>query len=350
MKATRPVSEHAVCPAMRVNLLKKLLRTVGYSLSLLLLAAASYNCNAHDAESDVLHTVGSIIHTTAAPLNAFKIAGRSPENWMGALPDSVNLSQLSIPGSHDAGACYEPVAGIAKCQNLSIAAQLNIGVRFLDIRCRHVKNGFVINHGPFYQNLYFAEVINTCAAFLRNHPGESIVMSIKEEYRADGCTHSFEQTFANYVRQYPGIWYLGENVPALKEARGKIVLLRRFAAGNVKGIDASEWKKSTFSIDGKQASLRIEDDYVVANPQHKWKSMCTFFDEARTAKGNTLYIGFASGYKPLLFSIPNITAVSKAINNGIAAYFTANTKGRFGIIPMDFADPSRVSLIFNTNF
>ncbi|MEO0017859.1 MAG: hypothetical protein RLZZ522_1142, partial [Verrucomicrobiota bacterium] len=39
-------------------------------------------------------------------------------NWMGSIGGAVRLSQISIPGTHNAGAQVEgPLAGTAKCQN-----------------------------------------------------------------------------------------------------------------------------------------------------------------------------------------------------------------------------------------
>ncbi len=349
MKVPRPVTGDAAYPGAATGLLKKIMRAGCLVLSYLLITLASFNCNEYDGSPD--HTFSGLLPAAAAAALPLKPAASSPENWMSTLPDSLNLSHLSIPGTHDAGACYEPVAGIAKCQNLHISSQLNIGVRFLDIRCRHVKNAFVIHHGPISQNQRFEDIIKVCRQFLQQHPGECVIMSVKEEYVPDHCNRSFAETFSSYVQQYPALWYLGETVPSLKEARGKIVLLRRFNAAQPLGIDASGWKmNNTFSIANHKASLRIEDDFIVPDTKSKWRSLCNFFDEAKRANDNTLYICFTSGYKPLLFRIPNITAVSRAINSSIATYFSSNTRGRFGIIPMDFADPGRVRLIINTNF
>jgi hypothetical protein len=51
--------------------------------------------------------------------------------WMSYASDTASLGDLTIPGSHDSGALYEPIAGTAKCQTLSILDQLNIGIRYL---------------------------------------------------------------------------------------------------------------------------------------------------------------------------------------------------------------------------
>ncbi len=62
-------------------------------------------------------------------------------------------------------------------------------------------------------------------------------------------TRTFEQTFDAYVKKAPSSWSLGTAVPALSDARGKIVLVRRFAAAAPKGIDATKWAdKATFTL------------------------------------------------------------------------------------------------------
>jgi len=87
-------------------------------------------------------------------------AGAAGNNWMSSLNGSLSLSQFSIPGTHDSMALYEPVSGTAKCQNLSLGDQLNAGVRFIDIRCRHINNAFAIHHGSIYENANFDDVLN----------------------------------------------------------------------------------------------------------------------------------------------------------------------------------------------
>lgn len=272
--------------------------------------------------------------------------------WMASVANGVNLTLLSIPGSHDAGATVEPVSGTAKCQNLSIGDQLNAGIRFLDVRCRHINDAFAIHHGAIYQNKNFDDVLNACFTFLNTNPGETIVMSVKEEYDPSGNTRTFEQTFDSYVAKNPTQWYTGATVPNLGDVRGKIVLLRRFSATALpKGLDATNWAdNTTFSINNSDASMRIEDNYVVPDNNAKWNSITALLGEAKTGAGTTLYISFTSGYKSLIFSIPSITTVSNAINPNVTSYFTSNTSGRYGIIPMDFSESGRASLIYKTNF
>ena len=77
----------------------------------------------------------------------------------------------------------------------AIRSYYEIGVRYLDIRCRHFHNTFEIHHGSIYQKINFDQVLEQCFTFLNNHPSETIIMSVKEEYNPEGNSRSFEATF-----------------------------------------------------------------------------------------------------------------------------------------------------------
>lgn len=269
-------------------------------------------------------------------------------NWMTPLAGTLPLSQLSIPGTHDSGARFEPLSGTAKCQNLTIREQLDAGVRFLDIRCRHVNDAFAIHHGQVYQNINFSKVLDATYGFLAANPGETVIMSVKEEYKASGNTRSFEATFDSHVALNPSKWRLASAIPTLDEARGKIVLFRRFGAiSTPKGINAAKWPDNTTF--GSGGSLRVQDHYAVSDNDTKWNRILAMLNEARDGPDNTLHVNFSSGYIGGLFGIPNITGVSNNINPRLSTFFTANPQGRFGIIVMDFADAAMAALIYNTN-
>jgi len=281
-------------------------------------------------------------NSTEAPAGKAADAGNS---WMRKLDGGMSIAQLSIPGTHDSGALYEPVPGTTKCQNLSIAEQLNAGVRFLDIRCRHIHSGFTIHHGPVYQNQNFDDVFGATSKFLKDNPGETVLMSVKEEYDASDNKESFEQTFAKYVAKNPGLWYLGARIPTLFQARGKIVLIRRFGASTVPlGIDASVWPdNTTFSVG---PTLRVQDNYQVSTDGTKWGQIRQMLNEANTGPSSTLYLNFASGYRSGPFGIPNIPSVSETIDPDLTSYFSSNTGARCGVIIMDFVTPNLCSLVY----
>jgi 1-phosphatidylinositol phosphodiesterase len=199
----------------------------------------------------------------------------------------------------------------------------------------------------------FDDVMKACTKFLEQYPSESIIMSIKEEYTPVHNTRSFEQTFDTYAHRYAGKWYLGATVPTLQQARGKVVLLRRFTAQQLpKGIDASGgWgRNTTFTINSREAHLRIQDQFVVPDDHAKWTCSTALLAEARERNPDALYINFTSGYRPAFFSIPNIRHVANTMGAYMKEYFSNHPRGRFGIIAMDFADAGKSSLIITTNY
>lgn len=277
----------------------------------------------------------------------------SMNSWMSGLQDNISISKISIPGTHDSGARVDApvVSGTAKTQDLSIAEQLNAGVRFLDIRCRHIDNAFTIHHGAIYQNLNFDDVLNACYTFLQNNPSETIIMSVKEEYDASNTTRSFEQTFDSYVQKNPSKWDLGANIPTLGSVRGKIKLLRRFSSGTTKGINASPWAdNTTFDINNSGVQLKVQDYYKVTNNDDKWNGISNLLNEAKNDTNGKLFVNFTSGYKPGIFGIPSIPTVSNNINPRLKTFFQSNTHGSFGIMPIDFVNAELSQLIVNTNF
>jgi 1-phosphatidylinositol phosphodiesterase len=269
-------------------------------------------------------------------------------DWMSVLNAETRLSALSIPGTHDSGATHEPLAGTAACQSLSVGEQLAIGIRFLDIRCRHMRDRFAIYHGVVDQELTFEEVVGACRRFLEGHRGECIVMSINEEGESRENTRSFARTWEAYAAESPGLWYVEERVPTLREAAGKIVLFRRFAGG--RGLDASRWPDNrVFSITGTRAAMRIQDRYVVPENGAKWNDIRAMLEEARTGDRETLFVNFTSGYRPGMLGIPNIPAVLEEMHARLAAYFKEHGAGRFGVVLLDFADASLSAAIVRTN-
>lgn len=319
-------------------------------LQFMLIAIIASTFGACKKEAPVKETIQSP-KSTFSSLSSAQLLSLNLNNWMSFVSDQVSISKLSIPGTHDSGATKEPVSGTAKCQNLSIADQLNAGVRYLDIRCRHINNGFTIHHGAIYQNINFDNVLNACFNFLNSHPTEAIIMSVKEEHTPFNNTRTFEQTFDSYVQQNASKWSLATNIPLLGSVRGKIKLVRRFVASSSKGIDATAWAdNTTFEINNGTANLKVQDFYNVNDLNTKWQNIESLLNESKNDPSGRLYLNYCSGYKAGVFGIPNINTVTNSVNPKITAFFSNNTHGNFGIIPLDFIDSSRSQLIVNTNF
>ena len=295
------------------------------------------------------------------------------DNWMEFVNDDVRLSRLNIPGTHNSGALHDLptifASGTAKCQDLTIKEQLEIGVRYLDIRCRHIDNVFTIHHGRVYQKQNFGDVLNTCYSFLARHPSETIIMSVKREHTSENNTRSFVETFnERYLSRRPSRWYLGDTIPALGDVRGKIVLLRRFGGTN-DGINASSgWKDNTTSfIDRSDASILVQDFYRHEgdrNDAEVKKNAFTqaisqyrsLFSESSSEYDDLLFINFSSGYYVRrITGVPEYPEFAKDMNpflwGVLASYLLQPESSPLpGITVMDFVPSYVTSGIVRTNF
>jgi hypothetical protein len=150
-----------------------------------------------------------------------------PQKWMAGVSDSTPLNLMSLPGTHET--CAHRGGESAECNNLSLADQLNSGLRVFDIRLRHFQDTFPIHHGRVFQDLNFTrDVRDVCQAFLAKNPSETIVLIIKKEYTEAEIHSTFEQLFRSCLAGSEDFWYLDNTIPTLGQVRRKIVLIRRF--------------------------------------------------------------------------------------------------------------------------
>lgn len=287
------------------------------------------------------------------PMDAETAAMAATAGWMTGLSDDMPLHRLTLPGSHDTCA-YTVDDALAKTQGASLAVQLARGVRVLDIRCRHEDDVFHINHQRIALGMMFDDVIATCAAFFVRHPGECIVMSVKDECGDRDCTRSFAQTFASYVARYSSHvrWYLGESIPRLGDVRGAIVLLRRFASVSPVGIDLTAWPdNATFEIEKAGASFAIQDEYrVPVEASIDYKFQCIDALLARTGRiGDTRWVinfcsGTGMGANPFRVACGGERADQRGINERLAARLAARP-GACGTMMIDFCEHADWALV-----
>ncbi|MGV8973767.1 phosphatidylinositol-specific phospholipase C domain-containing protein [Lactococcus lactis] len=265
-------------------------------------------------------------------------------NWMTNVNGNLYLSELSIPGSHESCATEGvkiPIVNkdYGKCQEYSVNEQLNMGVRFLDIRCKSSDDGsnLAIHHGSIYQNLMFGDVLNQCQNFLRNHPGETILMRIKQEHSSVSDA-VFKNAFLSYVSKYPNLFWDNNQKNMddvrLKETRGKIVVLYNLEGLNF-GLDYSHF-------------FRIQDEYELSNAAEKEKYIQNSLNEAdnwRNLSHPTINYASAQGN-----ASHTPEDLANQINPWLERVLDANVSKHTGIIAMDFVRSQINEKIIEKNY
>ncbi|MEU7177319.1 MULTISPECIES: phosphatidylinositol-specific phospholipase C [Streptomyces] len=242
----------------------------------------------------------------------------SVQDWMAGLGDATPVQRLSIPGTHDSGA---RIGGPwVACQNTAIDAQLNSGIRFLDVRCRAIESVFAIHHGAFYQELMFGDVLNACRAFLRAHPSETVLMRVKQEY-SEVAAEEFRRIFDIYLddKGYRSLFRLEGGLPTLGQARGKVVLLADSdGLGGVRYADPELFD--------------IQDDYMT-EPFGKYPKIEAQFRKA-VAQPGKLFVNYVST-AALLPPRSNADRLNPQVKSLLAGSGASGWTG-LGIVPMDF--------------
>ncbi|MDZ3952447.1 phosphatidylinositol-specific phospholipase C domain-containing protein [Bacillus thuringiensis] len=229
-------------------------------------------------------------------------------NWMNGIPGATKLSEISIPGTHGSIALHGKTVfdeDLVRNQRMSIATQLQAGIRYLDIRARRTGSSFAMHHGAVYQKLMFGDVLNQIQTFLRTNPRETILMRLKEEHDPESGSQSFEDIFKKYKNDYGNLfWNYTSSNPTLDEVRGKIVLLQNFSASQNYGI--------------QYGSLNIKDQYDVkgSTPDAmygKWLSVKNHLTAADNSNRSQIYLNYLSG-----------TGGGEAITKGTYPWFVAS--------------------------
>lgn len=175
--------------------------------------------------------------------NTAETAYSYADEWMAGIPDDALLSSVNIPATHDtgtAGVVEDAIPGVSitSCQNLYYDEQLNMGARSFDIRGNAIKDDAsaadvkIVHGGELWQcqekdgsDLTLQSILNTSLGFLEKHKSETVILTVKPDA---GSTVGLEHAVAEFIKSNEEKVYCGGDIPSMKEARGKIVFLRRF--------------------------------------------------------------------------------------------------------------------------
>ncbi|KAL7950621.1 PLC-like phosphodiesterase [Trichoderma barbatum] len=204
--------------------------------------------------------------------------------WMKQLDDAWPLPLLSIPGTHNSPTCHTALPSV-RCQSVGVPEQLQNGVRFLDIRVSVStdNDSLPLVHSVFpvslTSNKYFADMVDDIYRFLDANPSETVLMSIKREGTGRGTDqHLSRHLKAGFVDKKPDRWWTEPRIPTLGQARGRIVIVRRFGLddemarscwdGRGWGIDGQHWPDNCEDGTCDGGHIRVQDFYDVTESQN----------------------------------------------------------------------------------
>ncbi len=299
---------------------------------------------------------------TQYDVKKYKPKGVDNSKWMKSLADSRLVADLSLPGSHDActaegwqsemlGRIYELTA---KCQDLTIAEQLKIGVRVFDLRPERTfaTNAYELrcSHGIAHTNMLVADFFRTLKTFLAANPTEFCILTVdlsattdkkawKSEFHALLTSNEFKGLFADFKARL-----------TVGEMRGRVLILSRieYAEKPIGGycygwVDNLEFEKQTKGYitgpDGSKTPLWVQDYWGKTTRDGKDEAVVRML-EAAAARDMTVerpawVINFPSAYFTLPMS--DCYRENATFANVVTVKWLESHNGPVGIIYMDFS-------------
>ena len=277
-----------------------------------------------------------------------KLIDTKLNNWMQDIEDNRLVCKMSIPGTHDTGAYTGN--GWVKTQDKNIKQQLNSGIRFFDIRLVHQNGVLKLCHGPhIFDATFVGDVLKTTVEFLKEHPSETVIMTIKRDHDLDkdsgtkyrGALQKAlegDRTLTPYmVKSFRSDFTLGD-------LRGKMLIISRDGwimtpSGNIpRWEDNASFTSSIASTDGSSTTIHVEDHYKSSSrdkvnyvAQNVRKAQAAF-----SSSQNDWFITFTSSTGSWGIGIPANTTnqIDRDVNNILRGNENFRTSG---ILVFNFA-------------
>ncbi|WKT00268.1 phospholipase [Gallibacterium salpingitidis] len=148
-------------------------------------------------------------------------------NWLAACRPDLQIHRLFIPGTHDTmtADCDQRYY---KTQALSLQEQLQIGVRFFDLRLRRE---MVAAHREWISDISAEIIFDTILQFLKCYPQEFILVRLQNANEAKDDFDEYKQALLDKIQQYQSCFYHWQQdqqtfvFPTLAQVAGKVVAL-----------------------------------------------------------------------------------------------------------------------------
>ena len=291
-------------------------------------------------------------------VNKQNVEGSS--DWMASLSDSLSLSQINIPGSHDSSTQYVNLPFFMRCQSFNYTNQLEKGVRYLDLRISSSQDTLILVHDfahctvnvlPFSQTLTVESILSDIYAFLKDHPTETILLNIKTESN-DTNSHLIS-LLRELINKDSDYWYLGTYIPSLGDTRGKVIYGHRYEDSdglNLNFSDQGGYSDTSLNISKTEYSdynVYVQDRYNY-NATEKWTAFTEGLKASseRVNPSTSLCINFLSTHGHSALGHPYYYAYK--LNKQLLEY-DIDTIGNFNIIVLDFVTSDLCYKVYSTN-
>ncbi len=277
-----------------------------------------------------------------------KLIDTKLNNWMQDIEDNRLVCKMSIPGTHDTGAYTGN--GWVKTQDKNIEQQLNSGIRFFDIRLVHQNGVLKLCHGPhIFDTTFVGDVLKTTVEFLKEHPSETVIMTIKRDHDLDkdGATKyrgALQKALEGDRALTPYMVKSFRSDFTLGDLRGKMLIISRDGwimtpSGNIpRWEDNASFTSSIESTNGSSTTIHVEDHYKSSSrdkvnyvAQNVRKAQAAF-----SSSQNDWFITFTSSTGSWGIGIPANTTnqIDRDVNNILRGNENFRTSG---ILVFNFA-------------
>lgn len=269
--------------------------------------------------------------------------------WMAGIPDSVNITSLSIPGTHDTMTSHIS-SKVFQCQNWNLTVQMEAGLRYFDIRARPKNGALHIYHGKTYTGYSFKEVLLELFAFLDKQPSEMFVLRLKDEIlKSHKDPNAFEKAFNHSRFTDPAtkggvakhLALSGDSskpLPTLGELRSKILLLQDFKCP----------KNRLYGVQWAGPQMVLEDKYNVHSQRVLFEKFAAIEDALQAAnsdpldnkKIHLLHTSAAIGVLPIQAAAGTLHGNQAGMNDQTGEWLDRHINdtgsSRTGVVIMDF--------------
>lgn len=298
-------------------------------------------------------------------------------NWITPLDGSIYVSQMSIPGSHDAATGEDMATFVgdmfAQTQEKTLQVQWDLGVRCFDLRPAIYTGNSTpelwLYHGATRVSISWATAMNTIKSNLTSHPGEFAIVLFRHEDESTSDKNTNSDDFNTYMTAWVNAnkdWIVDWKPDiTIDECRGKLILISRFGGsweyGCFTGWSHDEAGTTTTVRNANSSvtgTMYVQDYYSFSSLETKYNAIVKYLDIAQKfhiedSQKNCWMLNHVSGYASTVLSSSRLYMQNAEYQNPkIISYLNTRDVGSTGILLFDYsgAATAKYGTLFPTTY